>query len=75
MNGRTRAAVAAGLGVLVALALWWPAHVHTIAMRQVLDQANRDTEAAKAAASSAADSAARAKASARNAWNGVPGGS
>lgn len=69
------AVIAAAAILVAALILWLPAHFHEVAMREVLDRANRDTEAAKAAASSAAKSAARAKASAQDAWNKTPGGS
>ncbi len=61
--------------VMAALMLWFPSHAHRAAVQQIIDQADRDTAAAKAAADSAAESAARAKASAQDAQNRVPGSS
>jgi hypothetical protein len=61
--------------VMVALMLWVPNHVHHIAVRQMLDQADRDVAAAKAAADSAAGSAARAKGAAQDLQNRLPGSS
>ena len=69
------AVIAAAAILVAALVLWLPAHFHEVAMREILDQANRNTAAAQAAASSAAESAARAKASAQDAWNKTTGGS
>ena len=67
--------VAVLIVVMVALLLWFPSHARHVAVQQIIDQADRDTAAAKAAADSAAESAARAKASAQDAQNRVPGSS
>jgi len=75
MSGRAKAAVVTGFALLLTVALWLPGHRHAVAMRQILDRANSDTIAARAAAGGAADSAARARASAQDAWNKTPGGS
>jgi hypothetical protein len=61
--------------VMVALMLWLPSHAHHVAVRQMLDQADRDVAAAKAAADSAADSAAKAKGAAQDLQNRLPGSS
>jgi hypothetical protein len=61
--------------VMVALMLWFPSHAHHVAVRQMLDQADRDVAAAKAAADSAAGSAAKAKGAAQDLQNRLPGSS
>ena len=58
--------------VMVALMLWFPSHANQSA---VLDQADRDVAAAKAAADAAAVSAAKAKDAARDLQNRLPGNS
>ena len=50
--------------VMVALMLWFPSHQHHVAVRQMIDRADRDVAAAKAAADDAAASAEKAKGSA-----------
>jgi hypothetical protein len=69
--------IAAGAVILVmiALMLWFPSHVHHVALQQMIDQADRDVVAAKAAAEDAAASAARAKGAARDLQNRLPGSS
>ncbi|HEX4506332.1 MAG TPA: hypothetical protein VH722_11430 [Alphaproteobacteria bacterium] len=64
----------AGIFILamVALMLWFPGHRHQSA---VLDQADRDVAAAKAAADAAAVSAAKAQGAARDLQNRLPGNS
>jgi cytosine/uracil/thiamine/allantoin permease len=66
--------IAAGLFILamVALMLWFPGHAHNSAL---LDQADRDVAAAKAAADAAAVSAAKAKGAAQDLQNRLPGDS
>jgi type II secretory pathway component PulM len=61
--------------VMVALMLWFPSHAHHAAVQQMLDQADRDVAAAKAAADSAAGSAAKAKGAAQDLQNRLPGSS
>jgi hypothetical protein len=61
--------------VMVALMLWFPSHAHHVAVQQMLDQADRDVAAAKAAADSAAGSAAKAKDAAQELQNRLPGSS
>lgn len=58
--------------VMVALLLWFPSHAHNSAL---LDQADRDVTAAKAAADAAAVSAAKAKDAARDLQSRLPGDS
>jgi cytosine/uracil/thiamine/allantoin permease len=58
--------------VMVALMLWFPSHAHNSAL---LDQADRDVAAAKAAADAAAVSAVKAKDAARDLQNKLPGNS
>jgi hypothetical protein len=57
---------------MVVLMLWFPGHAHNSAL---LDQADRDVAAAKAAAEAAAVSAARAKGAAQDLQNRMPGDS
>ena len=66
--------LAAGIFILamVALMLWFPSHAHDAAL---LDQADHDVAAAKAAADAAAVSAAKAKDAARDLQNRLPGNS
>jgi hypothetical protein len=61
--------------VMVILMFWFPSHQQHAAVQRMIDQADRDVFAAKAAADSAADSAAKAKASAQDARNRLPGSS
>jgi hypothetical protein len=61
--------------VMVILMLAFPSRSNHAEIQKIIDQADRDTAAAKAAADGAAESAARAKASARDAQNRVPGSS
>jgi hypothetical protein len=69
--------IAAGVVILimVALMLWFPSHAHHVAFQQMIDQADRDVAAAKAAADSAAGSAAKAKGAAQELQNRLPGSS
>jgi hypothetical protein len=69
--------IAAGVVILimVALMLWFPSHAHHVAVQQMIDQADRDVAAAKAAADSAAGSAAKAKGAAQELQNRLPGSS
>jgi len=66
--------IAAGIFILVmvALMLWFPGHAHDASL---LNQADRDVAAARAAADAAAVSAAKAKDSARDLQNRLPGDS
>jgi hypothetical protein len=66
--------ILAGIFILamVVLMLWFPGHAHRSA---VLDQADRDVAAARAAADAAAVSAAKAQDAARNLQNRLPGDS
>jgi Flp pilus assembly protein TadB len=61
--------------VMVALMLWFPNHQHHAQMQQMIEKADSDVTAAKAAADSAAASAVRAKASAQDVQNRAPGSS
>jgi hypothetical protein len=61
--------------VMAALMLWFPGHAHHVAVQQILDQADRDAAAARAAADSAAGSAAKAKGAAQDLRNRLPGSS
>jgi type II secretory pathway component PulM len=61
--------------VMVVLMLWFPNHAHHVAVRQMIDQADRDVAAAKAAADDAAASAAKAKGAAQDLQNRLPGSS
>ena len=61
--------------VMVVLMLWFPSHAHHVAVRQMIDQADRDVAAAKAAADDAAASAAKAKGAAQDLQNRLPGSS
>jgi hypothetical protein len=61
--------------VMVALMLWFPSHAHHVAVQHMLDQADRDVTAAKAAADDAAASAAKAKDAAQDLRNRLPGNS
>jgi hypothetical protein len=61
--------------VMVILMLWFPNHARHAEVQRIIDQADLDVSAAKAAADSAADSAAKAKDSARDAQNRLPGSS
>lgn len=74
MSARRIFAAVAMLAIIL-FALWLPDHAHRAALQNIVDQADRDTAAAKAAAASAAQSAARAKASAQNSQNRLPGSS
>ena len=69
--------VLAGIFILamVALMLWFPSHVHQAALRDAVEQADRDVAAAKAAADAAAVSAAKARDAARDLQNRLPGDS
>jgi len=58
--------------VMVVLMLWFPGHAQNAAL---LDQADRDVAAAKAAADAAAVSAAKAQDAARDLQNRLPGNS
>jgi hypothetical protein len=65
--------VAAGVFILVMITLLqFPSHTHQSA---VLDQADRDVAAARAAADAAAVSAAKARDAARDLQNRLPGNS
>ena len=77
MNVNKAKLVAAGIFILVmiALMLWFPSHAHHVAAQRMIDQADRDVAAAKAAADDAAASAARARDSARDLQNRLPGSS
>jgi ribosomal protein L12E/L44/L45/RPP1/RPP2 len=61
--------------VMTALMLWFPSHAHRVAVQHVIDQADRDVAAARAAADSAAGSAAKAKGAAQELQNRLPGSS
>ena len=61
--------------VMVVLMLWFPSHAHHVAVQKMLDQADRDVAAAKAAADDAASSAAKAKGAAQDLQNRLPGSS
>ena len=61
--------------VMAILILWFPSHAHHVAVQKIIDQANHDVAAARAASDSAAASAARAKDAARDAQNRLPGSS
>lgn len=61
--------------VMVILMLWFPSHAHQVAVQQIIDRADRDVAAAKAAADSAAASAAKAKDAAQDLQNRLPGSS
>jgi hypothetical protein len=69
--------IAAGAFILVmaVLMLWFSSHAHHVAALRMIDQADRDVAAAKAAADDAAASAARAKGAARDLQNRLPGSS
>jgi type II secretory pathway component PulM len=60
---------------MVALMLWFPAHQHHAQVQQMIEKADTDVAAAKAAADDAAASATKAKDSARDAENRLPGSS
>jgi cytosine/uracil/thiamine/allantoin permease len=61
--------------VMIALMLWFPSHAHQAALRDAVEQADRDVAAAKAAADAAAVSAAKARDAARDLQNRLPGDS
>jgi len=61
--------------VMVVLMLWFPSHAHHVAAQRVIDQADRDVAAARAAADDAAASAAKAKDAAQDLQNRLPGSS
>jgi hypothetical protein len=61
--------------VMAVLMLWFPGHVPQAAFQRIIDQADSDVAAAKAAADSAAASAAKAKESARDTQSRLPGSS
>ena len=61
--------------VMVALMLWFPGDAHHVALRNAVDQADRNVAAAKAAADAAAVSAAKAQDAARDLRNRLPGDS
>ncbi len=63
------------IAFMAALLLWGRIAQHDAELERIQQQADRDVAAAKAAAGSAARGAAEAEASARKAWNGVPGSS
>jgi hypothetical protein len=69
--------ILAGVFILVvaALMLWIPSHAHHVAAQRMIDQADRDVAAAKAAADDAAISAAKAKGAAQDLQNRLPGSS
>jgi len=61
--------------VMVVLMLWFPSHARHVAAQRMIDQADRDVAAAKAAADDAAASAVKARDSARDLQNRLPGSS
>ena len=61
--------------VMVALKLWFPSHAHQADVQRILDQADRDVAAAKAAADRAAGSATRARDTEQDLRNRLPGSS
>jgi len=69
--------IVAGVVILmmVVLMLWFPSHAHNAAVQHMLDQADRDVAAARAAADSAAGSAAEARGAAQHVQNRLPGSS
>ncbi len=77
MNANRLKLILAGVFILVmaVLMLWFPSHAHHVAAQRMIDQADRDVAAAKAAADDAAASAAKAKDAARDLQNRLPGSS
>ena len=61
--------------VMVGLMLWFPSHAHRVETQRMIDQADQDVAAARAAADSAAGSAAKAKGAAQDLQNRLPGSS
>lgn len=61
--------------VMVALMLWFPSHRHHVQVQQMIEKADSDVAAAKAAADSAVGSAAKAKGAAQDLQNRLPGSS
>ena len=68
-------AAAAIIVLMAALMLWFPSHAHQAAVQRIIDRADRDVAAAKAAADDAAASAAKAKGAAQELQNRLPGSS
>jgi type II secretory pathway component PulM len=61
--------------IMVGLMLWFPSHAHQAEVQRIIDRADQDVTAAKAAADSAAASAAKAKGAAQDIQNRLPGSS
>jgi type II secretory pathway pseudopilin PulG len=75
MNRLKLIALAILIVVMVGLMLWFPSHVRRAETQRMIDQADQDVAAAKAAADSAAGSAAKAKGAAQDLQNRLPGSS